>query len=531
MLLAVLLGGVLRLCWLSYYPIGFTPDEAAFGYNAYSLLLTGKDEWGTKFWHLPLTSLKSFGDYKLPIYAFLSVPSVGAFGLTETATRLPNAIMGTLSIVAIALFTAAITRSSKAGGIAAMMTAISPWAIQLSRGAFEANLVTCLLPLSLACFFINRPLKGVLVLALNVFSYHSARLISIPAVVLAKIFTRFHLSFIPSIILLFIFLPVLLSFLPFGSRVADVAIWNPTDSWSTVADRRFESVIAGVPDPLARVFSNKFSYLANETWSRYISYFSPQFLFTSGPAESTYGMLQGRGVLYFIEIIFLLTFVANTLRHPSSPKILLILLLLLAPLPASLAKGPGLAANRAAPMIPFYLAICASGFVLFLNKIVTSRKTAVTFGFIIIYSLLVAFFTEDYFIHSSRSLARSMLFGYRELFTRSKAIAAEYPAVIISRSLSEPQIYYAFFNKYDPHLYQKSSQSWADFQQHGLKFLDQMSYYSLGKYSFGDIRLENITTPTLLIYKPGEISTQPNNFFIINYPDGTPSVIVSPYTP
>jgi len=37
-------------------PPGFNADEAAFGYNAYSLLKTGRDEYGTL---LPL-SIKSF---------------------------------------------------------------------------------------------------------------------------------------------------------------------------------------------------------------------------------------------------------------------------------------------------------------------------------------------------------------------------------------------------------------------------------------------------------------------------------------
>src|SRR3989344_6433819 len=89
----MILGLVLRVTWLTKYPAGFTPDEAAFGYNAYSILQTGKDEWGTPWWQLFFTNMRSFGDYKLPLYTFLTIPSIKIFGLSEFATRLPNAII------------------------------------------------------------------------------------------------------------------------------------------------------------------------------------------------------------------------------------------------------------------------------------------------------------------------------------------------------------------------------------------------------------------------------------------------------
>src|SRR5258708_9221026 len=91
----VLLGFLLRTLSISDHPVGFTPDEASFGYDAYSILKTGKDQWGHSF---PLV-LKSFGDDKLPLYSYLDIPFVAALGLNETAVRLPNVILGTLAII------------------------------------------------------------------------------------------------------------------------------------------------------------------------------------------------------------------------------------------------------------------------------------------------------------------------------------------------------------------------------------------------------------------------------------------------
>ena len=86
----LLLAAVLRLWNLSSIPPGLTPDEASLGYNAYSILKTGKDEYGQV---LPVI-FKSFGDYKPGLYVYLTVPFVALFGLTELAVRLPSAMAG-----------------------------------------------------------------------------------------------------------------------------------------------------------------------------------------------------------------------------------------------------------------------------------------------------------------------------------------------------------------------------------------------------------------------------------------------------
>ncbi len=96
--LVFILALILRLVYLDQNPT-FISDEASIGYNAYSVLKTGKDEWG-KF--LPL-SFKSFGEYKLPAYIYLTVPSIAVFGLNEFALRFPSVVFGILTIWAIFL--------------------------------------------------------------------------------------------------------------------------------------------------------------------------------------------------------------------------------------------------------------------------------------------------------------------------------------------------------------------------------------------------------------------------------------------
>ena len=180
-----LTGTILRFVSLSNYPAGFTPDEASFSYNAYSLLKTGRDEWGTPFWQLPVTGLKSFGDYKLPLYSFLAVPGVKIFGLNEFSARLPNALLGSLAILAIYALLLAVTKNNFIATFSAFFVSLSPWAVPLSRGAFEANLAIFFIPFALALLFRKKTYLSILFFVLGVYSYHTARLIIPPLAILA----------------------------------------------------------------------------------------------------------------------------------------------------------------------------------------------------------------------------------------------------------------------------------------------------------------------------------------------------------
>src|SRR3989344_7181611 len=121
----LLLAAFLRFYKLGQVPSGFVNDEAAFGYNAYSLLKTGRDEFDESW---PVI-FHSFGEGKLPAYIYLTIPSVAAFGLTEFAVRLPSALFGVLTVLVV----------SRWSLLAALVLATLPWHIHFSRAAFEAN--------------------------------------------------------------------------------------------------------------------------------------------------------------------------------------------------------------------------------------------------------------------------------------------------------------------------------------------------------------------------------------------------------
>ena len=131
----IFIASILRLWQLGVVPPSPDWDEAALGYNAYSVLKTGRDEYGTWF---PL-SLRSYDDYKPPLYMYLTVPSVALFGLETWAVRLPSAIAGILAVIGTYYFVKELFRKDAIAYVCALLLAISPWHIQFSRIAFESN--------------------------------------------------------------------------------------------------------------------------------------------------------------------------------------------------------------------------------------------------------------------------------------------------------------------------------------------------------------------------------------------------------
>src|SRR3990167_2913092 len=90
----LILAFILRFYRLGEIPLSLDWDETSNAYNAYSILKTGRDEYGL---FLPITN-RSFEDYKPPLYMYLNIPTVAVFGLTAFAARLPSAIFGFLTV-------------------------------------------------------------------------------------------------------------------------------------------------------------------------------------------------------------------------------------------------------------------------------------------------------------------------------------------------------------------------------------------------------------------------------------------------
>lgn len=131
------IGLAVRLWYITQIPAGFFADEASIGYNAYTILNTGRDQYGAR---LPIF-FKAFGEYKSPIQLYSTVPFVLVFGLNELATRLPSVVYGLLSLAALYLLVKELFPQDNENLSLALLSlvflTISPWAIHMSRVALE----------------------------------------------------------------------------------------------------------------------------------------------------------------------------------------------------------------------------------------------------------------------------------------------------------------------------------------------------------------------------------------------------------
>jgi len=103
--LIIAIGIFFRFYKLGITPAGFYLDEAAMGYNAYSIAKTGKDEFGKA---IPLI-FRSFLDFKTPIYTYILVPLIPIFGLSIYTVRFLSAFFGVLTLPLIYLLIKEIT--------------------------------------------------------------------------------------------------------------------------------------------------------------------------------------------------------------------------------------------------------------------------------------------------------------------------------------------------------------------------------------------------------------------------------------
>ncbi len=513
--ISLVVGAILRLIYLGSIPVGFTPDEASQGYTAYSILKTGRDEWGN---FLPLSSFKSFLDYKAPLQTYLMVPAIAVFGLNEFSVRLPSAVFGILSIYALYLLCQKLfPKHPKIAGLAALLLAISPWHIQFSRMALEVNLTSLLIPLGLYLFLKGEEDEKFYIFSLTSFgiglyAYHAARLF-IPLFGLFLILNSFKNikkislnRFLTLIFVTAIFIAPIATDMIFGGsskRGADVMITKmDRGRIQSISNAAYFSDLKSVNPILPRVFHNKLTSLASQFVENYLSYFSLPFWFTEGGREITYSIIPGRGLLHFWVLPLVLTGIYLLLSNKELSKSAKILIFwgLIAAIPAALTKE-GYRPNRAGSFLVYWELIAAIGLYFILEAKFKFKKLffSAFFGLSV---LLTIFYFEDYFFNSKVTYPRAMAYGWRDVVKFVSGIENNYEQVMVDKG-TQSQSFFAFYQKTDPVKFQNESSNWQKkLDSQPVAYLDQLDQYSLGKYNFQHLNWpDDRSTKALFVYQ------------------------------
>lgn len=410
--LIIILASFLRIYKIDQIPPSISWDEAAVGYNAYTIANWGKDEWGKTF---PLI-FTSFEDDKHPVYVYFTAISVKILGLSDFSMRLPTAIFGVMCVMVVFYLTKIIFASNFISLISALFVAVSPYSIQFSRFNHQANFALFFWMLGLLFFL--KAIRGKKIFlpfsffsfGISLFSYHSSLVVVIPLIVLLiiiyfKDLLKIKKYFLISILIM-IFFGLIMYFNP---ALLGIARMNQT---AVSKDEIFKTF-------LYKKTNDEILGKIEFTYNQYLLHLDPKYLFLTGGANKKFST-QAVGEFYPVDapliLVGFLGLLWGIVSWSTHWKTFLVLLVwaLLAPLPASLvaeAPHPG----RAMFMMGSWNIIAAYG----LYLIVTVYKKLpyrilITGIFLIILSIIFYNFITDYYKNYANKYSIDWQYGMKQ---------------------------------------------------------------------------------------------------------------------
>lgn len=460
LIIILVIGALLRVWNLGNIPPSLTPDEAALGYNAYSILKTGKDEYGKLF---PII-FKSFGDYKPGFYIYLTVPFVAVLGLNEYAVRLPSALGGVLSVYFIYLIVKKLFNNEKLSLSSAFIAAINPWSIFFSRGAWEVNIALTLTLAGIYFFFVSLEKQkyiflSVISFALTLITYQGAKLSTgIVVIILGILYWRDLIKFRVKAVALslvagfVISIPIVMSFFQGGTgRLTVFSVFSyprPKEYIQAFLNEGSERI----GDLNYFIFHSETLNFARGVLGRYFNHLSPRFLFFEGDWGNPQHSSPYQGQLLLADVVLLIVGAITLIKHKFNKGVLFIWLwLFLSPLPSILSRDQ-IHAVRALNMSVPLIIILGLG----MNKILELSKLWKIL-FLSLYSLAFIYYLDSYFVHLPVHNSEYWQYGYKQMVEKVIPVKSKYMNVRVQQSFAQPYIYFLFFGKYDPATYQKGA--------------------------------------------------------------------------
>lgn len=460
LVLIILAAALLRLWRLGSIPPSLTPDEASLGYNAYSILKTGKDEYGNL---LPII-FKSFGDYKPGLYVYLTVPSVALLGLNEFAVRLPSAIAGVISVYLVYLLVKKLFDSKKLAIVALLVAAVNPWSIFFSRGAWEVNVALCFTLAGILFFLRSLESKkdiiwSILFFALTLITYQGAKLSTGIVVLLLlalywKEISKFRVKevVIGFVLGLIVVIPIVLSF--FQGRTGRLSVFSvfsysrPKEYLQAFLDEGGEKVgTLGY-----YIFHSETLNFARGIFGRFFNHFSPRFLVFEGDWGNPSHSSPYQGQLLLVDVLFLVVGLAFLLRRKIRREELFVLFwLVLSTLPSILSRDQVHAVRALNMSVPLIIVIAFG--IIGILKAAKFWKILV----LLIYMGSIVYYLDSYFIHLPKHDSEYWQYGYKQVVETVTPIERDYKTVKVQQSFAQPYIYFLFYQKYDPAKYQSQA--------------------------------------------------------------------------
>lgn len=513
--LIIILSLFLRLYNIDSVPPSASLDEASIGYNAYSILNTGRDEYGYKF---PIL-LRAYDDYRPALYVYIVVPFIKIFGLNVFSVRLPSVLfsIGTifLTYLLVKNIFIKIKFKEKLGLLSALLLGISPWSIYISRLGHEVNssIFFIILGIFLFTYFVVRKQikwflpASIASFSISLYTYQSVKVFA--PLILICLFLIYHKTLFryKKILLLSLLVGFILSIPIFLATLSPQALirFRGASAFDTDQQIYYDNFInlqkaREVGDVKGQIFFQRRVTDLTILSSQYFSHFNLRWLFANDGNESF--KAPGVGLLNFWTAPFLFLGLYYLYRmRDLKLKILVTVWVLISFLPSAITtQAPH--AMRSYNLLPIPQMIVALG-VLSSGGILKSylNRKILCAGLAVIVIVWEAFFFYQYILIFPKNQSSSFQYSMKEAASYISINKNKFKKIIISNenNLRQSYMFYLFYSRYDPRLYQEQggtvSGGFSQPHHFGNLFFDKITKsldYEKGTLVIGNPRELNI---------------------------------------
>ncbi|MDF1516107.1 MAG: glycosyltransferase family 39 protein, partial [Anaerolineae bacterium] len=457
LLIVFLLAAALRVVNLENVPPPFNVDEAANGYDAYSVLKTGRDQWGNI---LPVT-FRAFNDFRRPATIYSAIPFIAIYNLTIYGIRAMAAFWGWWSVVFLYRLVCDMT-NQRTALFSALLLTLSPWHIAFSRLGVEVSgpLITSIIAAIDFTWRWSQSGKdrwiyaAAVAFAISIYAYTVAQ--AFTPLMLAVLFliyiTRFKHRWKTGLVAILIFCLLISPLLV--NLFSNPLTWNRYDRISVLKPPYGDSV----PIVIAQ----------------WIGHFTPGYLFIKGDANPIHHP-PGFGQLLWIQALLipigtlrlLLAFFPKPwssrekILWKRQPFLILILVswLILGALPAAMTRQDMESANamRGILTLPAWTILSAIG----LESVAYSAKTLkrkriLWLTALVLTSINSVIVLRNYFRIYPVTAARAFEYGIQASLSYVVENEANYTKIVLTDWISQPHIFAVFYSRYDPVAFQRN---------------------------------------------------------------------------
>lgn len=463
LLIVVLIGALLRFYKLNYFPVQLNHDEVSQLYDAISIAQTGKDIYGN---FLP-TMFKSVNDFKSPFYTYITSLFYFILGGGELTVKLPGAIFGWLSIVAVYFLVLKLFKNWMIATYASFFTAIAPFELFFSRKSFENVAGIFFMLTGFACLFsyVNKlRLKifylGIIFLAIAAYTYFSH------AILIPLLFASFLLIYrkyfqkqykkeaLPLILFVILLIPLLI-----------IVITNPGARYRSQTVFITQDVNLGRNIEYSKSSDNLVtSLLRNKaildfSFNRYLEQFNLDFIFQNGLDFTNQGPLnQGLLLLVQLPLLILGIIYLVKLEDYQKEKIFILLWIVIGMLPSGLtfeAHSP----HRSIMVFTMLNIISAVG----LFYLLKNSKKIFSVTLIFTFTLSLIYFIHLYFVNFPFEKSQSIQYPFKQVAQFAWENYYNFNQIIFDPLYGEiapvvgtaTHYYLAYYGNYSPREFQK----------------------------------------------------------------------------